>query len=230
MADHHEAQDYKANGPADVGFRTGGDNTNIENGVVAAGTKFGVRGIGVAIDSNGSTLTVGVEGEGGIGVRGISRSDAGVFGLSDIGAGVKGSSKTTGVEGIGDTVGVRGESNAMGVIGESPKNGIGVKGNSEGGIGVEGHSSKGSGIHGKSDNSYGGVFTSNFAQMRLEPADLTFGPPTNGSHQKGEFFVDARGALFYCLGGSPARWQQLAGPSLFQNFITAVIKIFTRDR
>lgn len=46
MADHENAQDYTANGPTNVGFRTGGDGTGIRNGVVAAGTEIGARGIG----------------------------------------------------------------------------------------------------------------------------------------------------------------------------------------
>ena len=34
MADHDDAQDYTANGPTDIGFRT--DGTGIEKGVVAS--------------------------------------------------------------------------------------------------------------------------------------------------------------------------------------------------
>ena len=52
MADHDDAQDYTANGPTDVGFRTGGDDTGITTGVVAAGTEFGVVGTGVLIEGS----------------------------------------------------------------------------------------------------------------------------------------------------------------------------------
>jgi hypothetical protein len=49
MADHHDAQDYTANGPTGIGFRTGGENTGIANGVVATGTEIGAHGIGAGI-------------------------------------------------------------------------------------------------------------------------------------------------------------------------------------
>jgi hypothetical protein len=44
MADH-QAHDYEATGPTDIGFRTHG--TRIDNGVVAFGKTLGVKGIGV---------------------------------------------------------------------------------------------------------------------------------------------------------------------------------------
>ncbi len=69
MADHDDAQDYTANGPTDIGFRTGGDGTGIVNGVVAAGTQIGVHGIGVG-ESGHSAETVGVVGESKIGIGG----------------------------------------------------------------------------------------------------------------------------------------------------------------
>ena len=73
MTDHHDAQDYTANGPTNVGFKTGGDGTGIANGVVAEGNVFGVHGIG-------------------LGTEGSSAETVGVFGESDSGYGVKGQS------------------------------------------------------------------------------------------------------------------------------------------
>jgi hypothetical protein len=215
------ATSYTADGPNPVGFRTGGDGTGIGDGVVATGTHFGVQGIGAES---------GVVGESnqGFGVRGKSQNQAGVFGKSDFASGVEGTSKTTGVRGVGDLIGVRGESDVTGIHGVSNQNGTGVRGESEG-VGVDGHSGNGSGVRGSSENAYGGVFTSNFAQIRLEPVADPFGPPNTGSHKKGEFFVDGRGALFYCVGGSPPSWQRLAGPSLFREFISALTNLLRVD-
>jgi len=216
MADHHEAQDYKANGPTGIGFRTGGDGTGIANGVVAAGTEIGVHGIGLGIEGSNAS-SAGVVGEGGYyGVRGFSQNVVGVFGHSDAGTGVKGIGET-GVQGTGGSVGA-------GVFGSTRENGTGVLGDSERGIGVDGHSANGSGIRGRSDTAYGGVFSSAFAQIHLEPA-LTSGPPTTGPHGKGEFFVDKNGSLFYCVGGSPPSWQRLAGPPLIIGISEMVSRI-----
>ena len=68
MTDHHDAQDYTANGPTNVGFKTGGDGTGIANGVVAEGNVFGVHGIGLGTEGS-SAETVGVFGEFRLGIR-----------------------------------------------------------------------------------------------------------------------------------------------------------------
>src|SRR5262245_14941397 len=73
MADHHDAQDYKANGPTDIAFRTGGDDTGIARGVVAHGTVVGVTGIGTGTPGAFvDVLGVYGEGRGGVGVYGRS--------------------------------------------------------------------------------------------------------------------------------------------------------------
>ncbi len=130
-----------------------------------------------------------------------------------------------GVKGVGKT-GVRGDGDDVGVHGFN-KNGDGVFGDSEFGAGVDGHSKSGAGVVGRCDSSYGGVFRSNFAQIRLEPA-ASRGPPTTGAHGKGEFFVDAGGALFYCIGEAPpaGSWVRLAGPTLFRQIVDALVKVF----
>jgi hypothetical protein len=243
MADHEEAQDYKANGPTDVGFRTGGDGTGITKGVVATGTEIGVSGTALRIEGQGNGVSVGVVGNGGTaGVQGSSENGPGVWGQSGLYFGVEGVStggeNGAGVRGWGPVIGVRGDTehgtgvkgvseDGTGVKGVSNQNGTGVFGDSNSGTGVEGHSHMGSGVHGRSDtDAYGGIFTSNFAQIRLEPVANSFGPPNTGSHKKGEFFVDAMGALFYCGGGSPPSWQRLAGPSVFRDFITWASRLF----
>jgi len=121
MADHDDAQDYTANGPTDIGFRTHG--TNIENGVVAFGNQIGVHGISVGGDK-GSFFT-GVLGESrvGTGVEGHSTNQSGVIGISDGGPGVKGigGRQGAGVDGFCDLQeGVRGESKHNdGIVGTS---------------------------------------------------------------------------------------------------------------
>ena len=179
MADHHEAQDYKANGPTGIAFRTGGDGTNIKNGVVAQGTKIGVTGIGLAAPGTFSIdQPIGVVGKGHIGVKGLGHqpegttpdSSVGVFGQGSVGVrgsgegadaiGVDGGSKATGVRGFGDLVGVRGESDVTGVSGVSFKDGTGVEGTSDSGAGVEANSDSGAGVISRSRNGVGGFFNS----------------------------------------------------------------------
>lgn len=221
MSDPHDAQDYTANGPTDIGFRTGGNNTGITNGVVAYGTEFGVRGIGVGTERS-DKRAYGVFGEG---------IDGGVVGQSGTGTGVRGESRgmSAGVYGAG-VPGVHGFSNtSAGIFGEfvgvQPFEGSGVHGKNDRGVGVQGessistgvwgHSKTGWGVHGSSNSSYGGLFSSNqSAQIRLVPATNHIGPPTTGQHEIGEFFVDRRGSLFYYIGSSPFgdSWVKLAGP------------------
>lgn len=211
MADDDDATSYTANGPTDIGFRTHG--TRITNGVVAFGTAIGVHGIGAQIAGT-TAESIGVLGQSNSGycVKGTTSQTAfpGVYGQSDFGTGVQGVG-TTGVlgEGIGDgdlfgvhgTCGKNEGFNGIAVFGLTEK-GVGVQGGSTFSTGVRGHSERGFGVHGSNDGSYGGVFRSNFAQIRLEPAD-SFGPPRKGEHRNGEFYVDKGGTLFYCIGADP---------------------------
>jgi len=173
MSDHDDAQDYTANGPTDIGFRTGGDGTGIANGVVAHGTQIGVHGISSA-DGQGSDF-FGVFGEsfGGVGVLGKSTNQAGVMGITDLDVGVQGfAGKTgTGVEGVGDSgIGVNGRSSSndgiVGTTGGERKSGVfgdnterqlvsfGVSGRCQSvqGAGVNGFSQAGVGVRGSSDS------------------------------------------------------------------------------
>jgi hypothetical protein len=223
MADDGNAPSYTAFGPSEFGFRTGAQPEGITNGVVATGTKIGVHGKGDGFKNTTPDTSIGVfeESGGGFGVHGFSQIGKGVYGATDIGTGVQGDGrKGTGVLGTGK-IGVHGEGDQIGVHGFN-KNGDGVFGDSEIGAGVDGHSDLGAGVHGRCDRSYGGVFTSNFAQIRLEPAN-SLGPPT-GPHNKGEFFVDKEGALFYCYDNVPGSWAKLAGPSLFNKIRDFVVR------
>jgi hypothetical protein len=111
MADHDEAQDYKANGPTEIGFRT--DGTGIENGVVAFGKQVGVHGISVGGEKGAFFCGVFGKSDTGIGVQGQSTNQAGVIGVSDKFDGVQGNGGHLGV-------GVRGTSTSNdGVVGTS---------------------------------------------------------------------------------------------------------------
>jgi hypothetical protein len=232
MANDHDATSYTANGPTDIGFRTHG--TRITKGVEAFGTAIGVHGIGTGIE--GSTAeSIGVLGEGigGYGVKGHSDNFPGVYGQSEKQSGVRGTG-ATGVEGkangLHGVFGVHGscfnnkDFTGVGVKGENDK-GAGVEGESIIATGVLGGSKIGWGVHGRSAGSYGGVFTSNFAQIRLEPAALADGPPEETQHKKGEFFVDGRGALYYCYSDAPPKWKKLAGVSKFELLITRLVTL-----
>jgi hypothetical protein len=213
MSDHEDAQDYTANGPTDVGFRTGGDGTGITNGVVATGTEIGVHGTGVGTGTS-SVEVIGVLGDStaGVGVKGIATGQQGVLGFSDTAEGVQGSSGSgTGVSGDSRSgVGVRGSSSGDdGIVGTTSANQkSGVFGENtdttQVTFGVSGRSQSplGAGVSGFSEVGYGGYFRGTRAPLRLQPA-TTVGPPKSGNHQAGEFFVDANGDLFYCRSGEP---------------------------
>jgi hypothetical protein len=211
MSDHNDAQDYTANGPTDVGFRTGGDGTGITKGVAVTGNEIGVHGTGLGFGGM-SAEVIGVLGDSkvGVGVKGVSTSVQGVLGVSDTFNGVEGMSVSgDGVSGESQSgVGVTGRSDGNnGVVGTS-------SGNQKSGVfgdhtdttrvtfGVSGRSQSplGAGISGFSDVGYGGYFRGGRAPLRLQPA-TTIGPPKTGNHQAGEFFVDGNGDLFYCRGG-----------------------------
>jgi hypothetical protein len=141
--DAHDAQDYTANGPTDIGFRTGGDGKGITNGVVAIGTECGVFG-----HSKDGIGVKGVADEGNDGVFGSSHTGRGVEGSSHFGIGVNGeSTEDNGV------VGSSSHENKSGVFGfhrDSAGIVFGVSGNAESrdGAGVNGFSNQGVGVRG----------------------------------------------------------------------------------
>ena len=183
--DAHNAQDYTANGPTDIGFRTGGDGKGITNGVVAIGTQCGVHGEGGPIVGS-AAVPVGVFGHSkdGVGVRGVAdRGGAAVEGFASGGPGVNASSisgnglkgdstENDGVVGtssgerksgvFGDHTRTKGP--ASGVTGrcESPQ-GAGVFGFSDsGGNGVKGFSSGNDAVVGVANAEFkSGVFGDN---------------------------------------------------------------------
>jgi hypothetical protein len=149
------------------------------------------------------------------GVSGTTGSPdgTGVFGFADAGNGVKGASKSNdGVVGISDSL------NRSGVFGFNSKTSggfaFGVFGRcdapQETGVSGRNDAENGDAVSGFSPKGYGGHFIGGRAPLRLDPANA-IGPPTSGSHQSGEFFVDRNGDLFYCKqGGTPGAWFRIA--------------------
>jgi hypothetical protein len=99
--------------------------------------------------------------------------------------------------------------------------GTGVKGTSTSGNGVYGVSTSGHGVVGQVASGYGlaaeGLSNSGAhgAQLWLEQDTSVTGPPTSGTHQVGEFFVDLSGSLFYCVASSAAgTWVNLSSGTM----------------
>jgi hypothetical protein len=173
----------------------------------------------VAILGQADTSATGVSGTSvqGIGVKGVSTNGTAVVGLStwgnglagnvSYGTGASGSSVFgTGVVGSSD----RGTAGVSGSVNQGT--GPGVQGSSTNGSGVSGSSTNNVGVSGSSTNGLGGYFSSSStAQLALDPG-ATVGSPTTGQHGAGWFYVDAHGALFYCVQtGNPGIWVKLAG-------------------
>jgi hypothetical protein len=183
--------------------RTGGAGV-MGRGEFAPGVRGETSEIGVA-GVEGKHLNAGFQA---IGVLGTTNDGVGVLGLGKVG--VRGKSDTLGHAAVygehtsGQGPGVVGDGTGWdaGVLGRSP-DGDGVKG--EGAIGVRGKATASYG--------YGGWFEGvGRAQLKLEPAS-TAGPPTTGSHQVGEIYLDARGSLFVFTSQgptSPGTWRRIA--------------------
>jgi hypothetical protein len=73
------------------------------------------------------------------------------------------------------------------------------------------------------NDSYGGLFRSDFAQVRLQPGSSS-GAPIIGTHQRGELFADSVGRLYFCTAnGTPGTWVQLTGSAF--NFLTSPVRV-----
>jgi hypothetical protein len=128
----------------------------------------------------------GVQGEGSIGVRGMSSAIrlAAVHG------------EHTGTNGLGVLADASGPT-GIGVLGRNPT-GVGVRGEGK------------TGVRGASPNGYGGVFKGGKAHLFLPPGP-TAGAPTTGTHSKGELYMDSAAKLWLCVvNGTPGTWQRLA--------------------
>ena len=156
MSDHHDAQDYTANGPTAVGFKTGG----MERGLSMASSPRALSMV-FAAEVSGQNPTPRLRASSvsppwDTASRACRRVSMESGGKSTLVAGVSGSGPV-GVEGDGTT----------GVFGRGE---TGVRGNGNVGFGVDGYSKTNAGVHGSSVRDRGGVFESNeVAQVRLIP-------------------------------------------------------------
>ena len=196
----------------------------------------GTAGFGTAGVQGSSSTGDGVIGiahvSGKSGVAGFNDKGTGVFGTSVEGFGMHGNSDhSIGVHGtsrLNDGIaGTTAQSGKSGVLGENKGNpdplvsGLGIstdlfgvtgRADSPSGFGVFGDSREGTGILGQAGDGglYGGLFKGGKAPLRLVPS-TTKGAPNSGFHEKGEFFVDTEGGLFYCTtNGTPGTWIKLA--------------------
>lgn len=260
MADYEARDFKATGPTSENGFEAAGDVLKITCGVKATGQKYGVHGITSRLpdepEGQDNKDRVGVFGEGvgdngSVGVKGLCVESSNGTGVQGIGTGTGvGGSGILGVKGQGFPDHRSPDAPVAGVWGES-HDGTGVHGVSDNGTGVVGisghvsddkyikhifatgvygHCEGGWGVHGLSTSSYGGVFESNFAQVRLVPAS-SVGEPKANQHYRGELFVDATGSLFYCVdGGTPGIWRELA-PRLtvferFRNSLRSLVERF----
>lgn len=192
----------------------------------AASVAFDASGYGgIAVLGTGSSGATGISGSStdGFGVHGgsmsASASAAGVhargygaatelIGTSDDGNGVVAQSATfDAIHAIGGG-GIR-----SGVFAEG-RGGYGVAATSTGGGGraaVYGIGISGSvGVQASSDSGYGVSAQGGLAPLYLKPAG-SVGPPSSGTHQLGELFVDSSGSLYFCVaGGAPGTWKRVS--------------------
>jgi hypothetical protein len=174
------------------------------DGVVgrALNAGFGVRGLGTG-DANGVEAT-SAEGDGLVAtasasnraaVRGTTTGSATAL----IGSAVDG----YGVDGSSDT--------AHGVVGRASaaaRAAVRAFGSASA-IGVQATASSAPGIIGSSSNNVGAELSGGRAAVRLVPRG-TPGPPTSGSHQRGELLVDSKGVLYFCkTDGTPGTWKKV---------------------
>jgi hypothetical protein len=224
----------KANTRAGVTGRNDGELLTADFGTAGVagfgGSGDGVIGIAHKVDKSGvfgsNDQGPGVFGNSrsGTGVNGQSDTGTGVFGHSNTGSGVAGASTANaGVQGTSQTndgvVGTTTEFGKSGVFGTNHGSvpatilahvfGVTGRADSPAGFGVSGDSAEGTGILGNGGH-YGGLFEGGKAPMRLVPSSTTGAPPS-GIHERGEFFVDSEGSLFYCkTNGTPGTWVALA--------------------
>ena len=171
------------------------------NAAVTADATAGATGVkittdgGLAVDAQGGAIKV------------FTNSGPAVAGTSVNSTGVAGETSQPGGWAV---AGIAFGFNAIGVYGEGIESGgPGVFGISDNGDGVVGSSGRASGVLGKSALGYGGSFQGAVAPLHLEPA-TTKGHPTTGVHQRGDFWVDAAGVLFFCVtGGTPGVWKRV---------------------
>jgi hypothetical protein len=187
-------------GDSSVGSGVEG-TSSAGDGVHGLTTSAGDSGV-FGGDSSGSS-----GGAGGYGLSGHSKNGTGVYGFSNGPSDI--------ANPITTQAGVFGDSSiSYGVIGCSTVQ-PGVAGVSSAIHGVYGESTAGSyaaGIYGLNSDAqgYGGSFTGGLAPLLLG-INGTAGPPTSGTHQLGEIYVDDFGEIYHSVSpeGAPLTWRRV---------------------
>jgi len=178
-----------ANAVAIRGDATGASGQT--NGLLATNASTTDTAAAVRASADGATgATYGVYGSNGS----TSAGAVAVFGEATASSGAVIGVKGTVASTTKDAAAVRGD--ATGASGQV-FGVLGVNTNSTGGAGVCGSGASGIGLRGSSTSS---------AQLYLVPSSTTAGPPTSGSHNVGEFFVDSTGVLFQCVNSLSGTW------------------------
>jgi hypothetical protein len=163
---------------------------------------FGVRGLGTgdangveATSSKGDGLVATASASNKAAVRGTTTGVASaIIGRAVGGYGVDGGSDTT-----------------HGVVGRASADAraaVRAFGSSSA-TGVQATSTSAPAIIGSSSNDVGAELSGGRAAVRLVPRG-TPGPPTSGSHQRGELLVDSKGVLYFCkTDGTPGKWKKV---------------------
>ncbi len=199
------------------------------SGLLSRRRLFGVLGgaaaVGTGLAVAGSTLTADPAAASGDLVIDSSNTGAGTTDLSSTTTSTAFTVEATGSNGSGVT-GTGGAGAGIGVTGIGGASGTGVYGQTgnqpvaPSGTGGTFASNQGDGVRsfalGTSGSgvtatgaAYGAALTGALAPLYLAPATSGTGPPTSGTHQAGEFYVDSTNAVFYCAvggTGSAATW------------------------
>jgi hypothetical protein len=179
--------------------------------------------------SLGEAITALATSGSGVVARSFGRSGVVATSHADGYAGVYGSGATGTANGVvaesenGDgLVALASSSNKAAVRATSEGSASAVIGKSVSGYGVDGSSDLNHGVVGRAavegkaaiwgratGNAVGGLFEGGAAAVRLVPRSVG-GPPTSGSHQRGELVVDSNGVLYFCkTDGTPGVWKKV---------------------
>jgi hypothetical protein len=186
-----------------------GPSVLLGNGGAGAGNNAG---------ANQTSITAAPGAVASVNVLNTSSGGSGLYGQAGAASGltvagaVIGDTNSDSVDGVvGATSSGSGRAGVRGILRAPSAAGVG----SHGGGAVVGDSKFGSGVIGTSDDTgivaIGGVYglaaRGGYAPLLLEPNLQVHGAPTTGSHEIGEIFTDANGALFQCVGfGTPGTW------------------------
>jgi hypothetical protein len=192
-------------GSCPSGYGVRGESTSLAGVTGTSESGTGVRAVSGsgygAYASSTSAAAVYASSGSNIGVYGTSASGYGVWGTSGSSYGVYGSSASATLpavlgRSVGGNTGLQGYSGTNATPAGPAR--TGVFGSADGG-------STAVGLRGASSTGRGAVLGGKLGQLKLKPS-TTVSHPSSG--QRGDFFVDKSGRLWFCKGGTS--WKQLA--------------------